>query len=191
MEKLYRKNQRQIDHQSIKENKFKNSQKNTVDDGKIQSSVINNQLLVEKVEPIIKNLRNKGYRNSRLKRKVIEYIFLSDQPVSVGEIVNKLEKDGISYFKSSLYRAIEILLSEKIILEIDLLDGKKRYEANNYVHHHHAMCTVCGSVICVEIPNKLEEVEDKLFDKKGFKVTSHVLEFFGVCEKCTSKQKDF
>jgi Fe2+ or Zn2+ uptake regulation protein len=137
-----------------------------------------------KVEKLIKDLQNRGYRDSRLKRRIIELIFLSKKPISVPEIIQKLDIEKVPYNKSSLYREIDKLLSEKVIIEIDLLDGKKRYELNNHIHHHHALCTKCGSVICVDIPNNLEEVEAKLLQKKGFRVTGHVLEFFGVCEKC-------
>jgi Fe2+ or Zn2+ uptake regulation protein len=137
-----------------------------------------------KVEKLIKDLQNRGYRDSRLKRRIIELIFLSQKPISVPDIIQKLDIEKVPYNKSSLYREIDKLLSEEIIIEIDLLDGKKRYELNNHIHHHHALCTKCGSVICVDIPNNLEEVEAKLLQKKGFKVTGHVLEFFGMCEKC-------
>jgi Fe2+ or Zn2+ uptake regulation protein len=137
-----------------------------------------------KVEKLIKDLQNRGYRDSRLKRRIIELIFLSKKPISVPDIIQKLDIEKVPYNKSSLYREIDKLLSEQIIIEIDLLDGKKRYELNNHIHHHHALCTKCGSVICVDIPNNLEEVEAKLLQKKGFKVTGHVLEFFGMCEKC-------
>lgn len=138
----------------------------------------------DKVEKLIKDLQNRGYRDSRLKRRIIELIFLSKKPISVPEIIEKLDIEKEPYNKSSLYREIEKLLSEEVTIEIDLLDGKKRYELNNYVHHHHALCTKCGAVICVDIPNNLEEVEDKLFEQNGFKVSGHVLEFFGVCEEC-------
>lgn len=137
-----------------------------------------------KIEEVIKDLKSRGYRNSRLKRRIIEIIFRSKKPISIPEIIEKLDIGKIAYNKSSVYREINKLLSEELIIEIDLLEGKKRYELNNHIHHHHALCTKCGSVICVEIPNNLVEVEDKLFKQKGFKVSKHILEFFGHCEKC-------
>lgn len=138
----------------------------------------------DKLEKVIRNLQKKGYRDSRLKRKIIELILNSSKPISIPEIIEKLETQKERFNKSSLYREIKKLLSEEIIIVIDLLDGKKRYELNNDVHHHHALCTKCGNVICVDIPNNLEVVEKQLLENKGFKVTGHVLEFFGVCKDC-------
>lgn len=83
------------------------------------------------------------------------------------------------YNKSSVYCEIEKLLSKDVIIEIDLLDGKKRYELNNHIHHHHALWTKCGAVICIDIPNNLDQVEKKLFEQKGFRFTGHALDFWG------------
>jgi Fe2+ or Zn2+ uptake regulation protein len=136
------------------------------------------------VDELLAKLRAKGYRSSRLKRRILEYLTQSQLPMTIPDIMNQLEKEEIPFNKSSLYRETDKLLEENIIIEIDLLDGIKRYEINNEVHHHHALCVTCGAVICVDIPNDLEQVEKQLEQKEGFTVNGHVLEFFGVCRRC-------
>ncbi|MFW5720712.1 MAG: Fur family transcriptional regulator [Candidatus Dojkabacteria bacterium] len=141
------------------------------------------------VDELLAKLRAKGYRSSRLKRRILEYLAQSQLPMTIPDIMKRLEKEGIPCNKSSLYRETDKLLEENIIIEIDLLDGIKRYEINNEVHHHHALCVKCGAVICVEIPNDLEQVEKQLKQKEGFTVNGHVLEFFGVCRRCAGESE--
>lgn len=41
----------------------------------------------DKVEKLIKTLQNRSYRDSRLKRRIIEIILLSNKPISFPEII--------------------------------------------------------------------------------------------------------
>ncbi|MFQ3580098.1 MAG: hypothetical protein SNJ71_08175, partial [Bacteroidales bacterium] len=65
-----------------------------------------------KIQKMIKELKRRGYRNSRLKKRIIEIIFRSKKPISVPEIIEKLDIGKIAYNKSSVYREINKLLSE-------------------------------------------------------------------------------
>ncbi len=68
---------------------------------------------------------------------------------------------------------------------LDTIDGKKRYEVlGEHEHHHHMICTTCRAIRCVEMANDLDTLEAEIFTKFKFKVESHTLEFFGVCQKC-------
>jgi len=140
---------------------------------------------MHRFEAILENIRKKGLRDSKIKRKVIEYLLKANKPLSIGEIIELLDQEEFRFNKTSLYRETDKLLKGGFITEIDFLDGKKRYEINTGTHHHHAICTKCKKIVCVEIPNNLEEVEKKLFQDTQFKVEDHVLEFFGTCKECS------
>jgi Fur family ferric uptake transcriptional regulator len=69
-------------------------------------------------------------------------------------------------------------------------DGCSRYEVNttdpSEHHHHHLICTSCGKVTEFE-DDLLDELEDDIQQKMGFKVLNHQVKFYGTCKECQGK----
>lgn len=88
---------------------------------------------------------------------------------------------------TTVYRALDALVEKGYVQAVDLGDGEKRYEVvAPGEHHHHLVCENCGQSNhldqCV-----VEEIEDTIRAKYGFKIKSHVLEIFGVCSNCNKE----
>jgi len=135
------------------------------------------------INNITQKLKKKGYRNSINRDSIIEILEERNLPLSTDELIKELNSLGLHPNKTTVYRDIYVLLGENFINEVDLLDGKKRYEINRR-HHHHFICTKCKDISCVETENDLNNLESKIEKEQGFKIKSHVLEFFGLCRKC-------
>jgi Fur family ferric uptake transcriptional regulator len=67
--------------------------------------------------------------------------------------------------------------------QIQLQEGKFRYELATAAEHHHLVCTKCGDIQDISDCN-IDGLEKDIEKKKKFKVTSHALEFFGLCSNC-------
>lgn len=93
---------------------------------------------------------------------------------------------GLAPNKTTVYRELDYLRSHNVIQEIDLGELKKRYELAGH-HHHHLVCTGCESVEEVHLDDHLKEHESRILQEKKFKVTRHMLEFFGICGACQKK----
>lgn len=137
-------------------------------------------------EEIIKKLRAQGFRITKIRQSMIEALASLQQPISAPELLEVIAQRHSSVNKTTIYRELDFLADEKVLLEIDLLDGVKRYELLHLDHHHHHLvCTSCRTVRCVEVPhNDLHALEEKIRESHEFTVRSHVLEFFGLCHKC-------
>jgi Fur family ferric uptake transcriptional regulator len=134
---------------------------------------------------IIEMLRGGGHRITKVRRSLVSIFAVSSRPLSVPELQPLLLQKGLPVNKTTVYRELEFLLSNKIISELDLLDGAKRYELLlPDHHHHHLVCTKCGTIQCVEMHNDLDELEERISQTYQFRVRSHVLEFFGFCSRC-------
>ncbi|HEY9886667.1 MAG TPA: transcriptional repressor, partial [Vampirovibrionales bacterium] len=100
-------------------------------------------------------LKEKGYRYSALREAIFTTIINLGKPIAVKELLQELDnKYNLSPNKTSVYRELETLIQEKFINEVDLMDGKKRYETLNNKHNHehsHLICTDCGDIECIEI----------------------------------------
>jgi len=138
------------------------------------------------IEEIISTLRASGTRITDLREGLIGILINSERPLSAAEILNALKKHKLTPNKSSVYRELDFLFDLKLISEIDVLEGMKRYEwhSDHEHHHHHIVCTKCGVVECIELCFNEEEIAQKVAKKSGFTVTSHLLEFFGICAGC-------
>jgi Fur family ferric uptake transcriptional regulator len=140
----------------------------------------------ENVKEVIDILRTNGARITALRECLVGILINSTRPLSAAEILTSLKKQKLTPNKSSVYRELDFLLELKHINEIDVLEGMKRYEwrSKDSHHHHHIVCTQCGIVECIELCFNEEEIANKVAKKSGFTVTSHLLEFFGVCAEC-------
>lgn len=109
--------------------------------------------------------------------KIVKILNRTRKPVEVSLLVSKI---GVN--KTTVYRQIEKLLSQGVIIEVELGDGKKRYELKSLEHHHHLLCKICGKLEDIELDEK--QLLNEVAKKTKFKVESHNLEFFGRCIDC-------
>lgn len=87
--------------------------------------------------------------------------------------------------KTTIYRELFFLLENNFIKEVEFGDGKKRYEITlNKPHHHHVVCLNCKEIVNIPLEKELDEEENKIEKITNFKLTSHMLEFFGLCPNC-------
>ena len=135
---------------------------------------------------VIEKIKSSGNRMTKTRRAMLEIVLESKAPITVGDILELLSKERINANKSTVYRELSFFMEERLVLEIDLLDGKKRYEARDDEdhHHHHLVCTECKHVSCVDICTELESMENRIKKQYDFTVTGHVFELFGVCKEC-------
>jgi Fe2+ or Zn2+ uptake regulation protein len=130
------------------------------------------------------SLKAKGYKMTKYREALLKLFYRIAYPISVPEIMARLAKDGLRPNKTTVYREMEVLTQEGIVVEIEFGDGKKRYERANLPHHHHLVCRVCHRVEDVEVDVDIEAVERRIGKKHGFGEVKHAIEFFGVCGNC-------
>lgn len=134
---------------------------------------------------ILNTLKTQGHRLTKVRKIVLAILCEAGTPLSAAELIEGLKKHQLHVNKTTVYRELEFLLSQHVIREVDLLEGKKRYEIfMESDHHHHMICTKCKTVCCVDMAHDLDVLEKEIMDTYGFQVTDHTLEFFGVCQKC-------
>lgn len=89
--------------------------------------------------------------------------------------------------RTTLYRELNFLKKEGIILEMQLKDGKRWYELASKDHRHHIVCVKCDKI------NDLVGCDAKLIDKTlkqspdFAQIQSHTFVFFGLCKICAKK----
>lgn len=96
-----------------------------------------------------------------------------------------LSQRGTPADPSSVFRGLTRLSDEGILTEVQLGDGKARFEAVRD-HHEHIHCSECGTVAAV--PGCLVDQADPHVERTtGFRVTGHRLVYTGVCPGCSHR----
>ncbi len=107
--------------------------------------------------------------------------------MTVTEIQESLE---VSVPLSSLYRTLAVMNESGVVSTHHSGQGLTRYELAEWLtgHHHHLVCTRCGTVddieIDVEHERQLEVLVSTLAGGANFDVSDHSLEIDGLCHRC-------
>jgi Fe2+ or Zn2+ uptake regulation protein len=107
----------------------------------------------------------------------------TDKPVDVQTMIDYLQTHDIKTDPATVFRIVNMFTEKGLTKQIQFQEGKSRYELAANADHHHLVCTSCGDIQDISDCN-IDELEREIERKKQFKVSSHSLEFFGVCANC-------
>jgi Fur family transcriptional regulator, ferric uptake regulator len=136
-----------------------------------------------------------GYSITVPRKAIIDVLHKTERHLSAEDIyleVNKLyEQIGLT----TVYRTLELLIEMGLIFKFDFGDGRARYELvedQKGDHHHHLVCTQFKRVIDYSefIADEMEflnRAEKGLSKKYDFDIENHIIQFYGVCDKCRKK----
>jgi Fur family ferric uptake transcriptional regulator len=111
-------------------------------------------------------------------------VLLSVQtPLSIEEIHSRLGDRSIN--RVSIYRTIQLLCDLGVVRRLQFHEGFARYELEDTFgsHHHHFVCNLCGRVEDIDAC-PLAATEQAIIRRTHSRITSHSLEFYGVCRAC-------
>ena len=120
-------------------------------------------------------------KNVRLtdQRKVIaEVMSNSNDHPDVDELHKRINKVDKKISIATVYRTVKLFEESGIVEKHDFKGGKARYEEAPEEHHDHLIDINSGEII--EFVDKdIEELQDKIAQKLGYKLVDHKLELYG------------
>jgi Fur family transcriptional regulator, ferric uptake regulator len=128
-----------------------------------------------------------GQRYTRNRKAIIEILAGSTRPLALAGVL--AAGDGLA--QSSVYRNLVILEDAGVIRKVAATDEFARYELAEDLteHHHHLLCSNCGSVEDFTLPARVERtVETALVTaahRSGFLGSHHRLDLVGLCADCS------
>lgn len=99
--------------------------------------------------------------------------------------IDTLKKNiGNNIDVSTLYRSLKVMVDTGIIYQTDFREGVSYFEFQGDHHHHHIVCTECKQreIIDLCFGNQAADVARS----KGYTITNHIFELFGLCKKCST-----
>lgn len=119
-------------------------------------------------------------------RLAILNVFSVDcKPINALYIFEKLQSKRINLV--TIYRTLTSFESVGILKRVNLHKESIYYELGDQ-HHHHIICTDCGTVESFDKCD-IGGLSNKILNKssKFQKINKHSLEFFGICKLCAKK----
>lgn len=107
----------------------------------------------------------------------------SDKPLDVQTMIDYLDKNAIKADPATVFRIVNLFREKGLLHAIQLNEGKFRYELASKPHHHHFVCERCGAIQDIS-DFSIKTIEEEIQKKRHLKITSHSLEFFGICPDC-------
>lgn len=140
----------------------------------------------------LKRLKEKGYRITLPRRRVVELLSRVERPLTPFEIKDQLAESGEPVDLVSVYRILECLDQNQLlhriwssgrVLKCDL-DEERGCSLKQHDHcHHSVVCRGCGRVEEVHCPD-ITPLQTKIAHEAGYLIESHYLEFSGLCPLC-------
>ena len=133
---------------------------------------------MEKIELLVEALKKEGLRFTEQRKSIWDEITSSDDHREAEDIFLSLRKKNINVSRATVYRTIDVLVKNNLVRKLDIGDAPSKYENKIDSHHHdHMICLETGNII--EFYNEeLENLQDEIAKKHGYKVIRHVHQLF-------------
>ncbi len=135
-------------------------------------------------------LKKCGVKVTKQRVAILEVFEEGCKPISAEGIFGILKKNKkVSVDLATVYRNLQALVSHKVIQRVDLRGDSQLYELSGH-HHHHILCTMCGTTEGFDFCIAGAFEKKVLKQSKQFKhISEHAIEFFGTCTRCENKVK--
>ena len=129
-------------------------------------------------------LRKEGMRYTKQRKMVWDEICRSTEHRDAEEIYFKINKTGRNVSRATVYRTIDVLVKNNLVRQLELGDGRKRFENKlDRKHHDHIVCLNCGD-IQEFVDDLIEQRQEKIAKELNFKIVRHIHQLFGLCNNC-------
>ncbi len=136
---------------------------------------------------VARRLHRVRQRYTAGRRELVELLVGVRGPVTIPDILG--QQPALS--QSSVYRNLHVLEQAGAVRRVvTTRDPAARFELAEDLthHHHHLVCTVCGSVEDFHptppLERALRRVSDQVADHGGFTPDHHRVDLVGVCGRC-------
>lgn len=128
---------------------------------------------------------SRGVRLTDIRRRVLELVWESHQPLGAYGILDRLTAEGHKPAPPTVYRALDFLLEQGLVHRIASLNA---YMGCADPSHQHLacffLCESCGNAEELEDSRALMQALQASAGKRGFRIRQPLLEIGGLCRAC-------
>jgi Fur family transcriptional regulator, ferric uptake regulator len=141
-------------------------------------------IMSETISPRAQRLRDAGHKLTNARLTVLNVLESSGGHITSAEVLEQVNAADPAIGRASVFRTLDLLTSLSIIRPTYINSSMTpTYVLLPNGHHHHIICTNCNRVIEFEDCG-LSAIEAELEARLHVKLTGHLLEFYGLCDRC-------
>ena len=103
------------------------------------------------VERARETLRSRGFKLTPQRLALLKLFAEHDAHLTAPRVITALARRGAPSSRATVYNTLDLLVALGLIARHSAADGSLYYDANTSSHHH-AVCTACGEVCDVHVP---------------------------------------
>ncbi len=139
---------------------------------------------------LLEHIQAAGLRRTNQRDLILEIFLSTEDHLTSEDLYGLVHRKDPTIGLTTVYRTLKLLTDAGLAREVGFGDGKTYYEHHyNHEHHDHMICTECGRVIEFFSP-EIEELQDEMASRFGFRPTHHSLRMWGVCAECQRSKAD-
>lgn len=136
--------------------------------------------LMVAIETVQSRLASVGHRVTGPRRAIFRAIEGLGGPFTIEDLTAATPDVG----RATVFRTVKLLQEAEVVCRMVLEDGSVRYQLSRGEHHHHLICSECGTI--AEFSDAaLDGLIHQNAEAEGFQLDSHSLELYGRCAGCS------
>ena len=132
-------------------------------------------------------LHAKGYRVTPQRLIVLDAVCELHGHATIAAIQAKVADMDSTIDRSTIYRALAVLLVAGLIVEAEMGAGGKVYSIAGDAGHHHLVCLACGKVLTID-RDELTPLVQHIRETYGFMIQADHQAFHGLCADCSQRR---
>lgn len=133
------------------------------------------------------DLKDMGLKATAPRLKILNLFESTDQRhMSAEDVYRLLIAEDLDIGLATVYRVLTQFEQAGLLVRHHFESGKAVFELNHGHHHDHLVCLKCGHVEEFFDP-EIEARQDAVAASHGFKVESHSMYLYGLCNNCVPK----
>jgi Fur family ferric uptake transcriptional regulator len=135
-------------------------------------------------------IQKAGLRRTAQRDLILDIFLRTEEHLTSEDLYFLVHREDPTVGHTTVYRTLKLLTEAGLAREVRFGDNKTYYEHHfKHEHHDHMICTECGKVLEFFSP-QIEDLQEQMADKFGFRPTHHSLRMWGVCSSCQEAHLD-
>lgn len=132
-------------------------------------------------------LRKHGYRVTMPRMIVLDAVCAHKGHATIGDVQGIVHDMDPTIDRSTIYRALDVLVEVGLVVESDLGHTGKVYSIAGEANHHHLMCIQCGKVLSISA-DMVATLKQRIRETYDFELQADHLTLNGLCAECQEKK---
>lgn len=131
------------------------------------------------------HLEMNHHRKTPERYAILDAVYSLKGLFTMEELSKFLTDNNFRVSRATLYNTLRLLIELRLVTKHHLADGAS-YEASYATKNHcHQLCTVCGKVSEVRVPEVVQAMSRVRL--KRFKKDTYSVYFYGICSSCQAR----